>query len=337
METRLADKEYGPIVTKVTDSVLITELKEIIMTHWKVQDDKVDYFPAPQPISLERKDMWKLVEYDYVACVKSDGMRFVFIIYENKCSLVDRAFKIFNVGIEFCKGSHSGGLMCIFDGELITNNTNQWVYIIHDCINLYNRDIGDCTFTERYYGVDNFVGEFNCGIIKNSSGIKLTKKLFYNFKNLKLLQKIIANNEIDHKTDGLIFTPKNRKIGKYTQYDLFKWKPMNSHTFDFKVYRDANGITAYVNKNSSHVPYAFAKNGSVEEKIFSEYLHKNCKEFVNNCIVECGYDAVNDLYKPILVRGDKIHPNSVYTVNKTLVNIKENITLEELIELSESK
>ncbi len=337
MEMRLANKEYGPIVTKVSDITLITTLKGIIMTHWKVQDDKIDYFPAPQPISLERKDIWKLVEYDYVACVKSDGMRFVFILYNNECYVVDRAFKIYNIGIKIGKELCTEKLACIFDGELINNNANQWIYIIHDCINLYNRDLGDCTFTDRYSGVDKFITELNKEVVTNSSGIQLMKKLFYGFKNLKILQKNIINGEIDHKTDGLIFTPKNKKIGKYTQYDLFKWKPINSHTFDFKVYKDDVGITAYVNKNNSHIPYAFTKNGSVEEKVFSEYLNKNCKEFVNNCIVECGYDINNDLYIPLFVRIDKYHPNSLSTVNKTLVNIKENITLEELIELSESR
>ena len=71
-----------------------------------------------------------------------------------------------------------------------------------------------------------------------------------------MLNKLINEDKLDHKTDGLIFTPKNKKVGSHTQYDLFKWKPRNLHTFDFKIIKNSEGITAFVNKNGLHIPYA---------------------------------------------------------------------------------
>ncbi len=72
------------------------------------------------------------------------------------------------------------------------------------------------------------------------------------------------------------------------------------------------------------------------ETIFLENLNKNCPEFENGDIVECEYNEMDEVFIPIKIRHDKTHPNSKYTVKKTLGNIKENITIEELIELSEN-
>jgi hypothetical protein len=64
-----------------------------------------------------------------------------------------------------------------------------------------------------------------------------------------------------------------------------------------------------------------------------ESLVRNCPEFVSGMIVECEYDEVADTFKPIKLRLDKSHPNSLMTINKTMCNIKENITMDELIKL----
>jgi hypothetical protein len=164
--------------------------------------------------------------------------------------------------------------------------------------------------------------------------LELQVNNFSHSNNLVFLNRLIQEDKLDHKTDGIICTPKNKKVGSHTQYDLFKWKPRNLHTFDFKIVKGSDGITAYVNKNGIHVPYASAPHGSQEELIFLEGLSKNCPEFTNNTIVECDYDDINDIYTPIKLRLDKTHPNSFFTVKKTLCNIKENISMDELIELS---
>jgi mRNA guanylyltransferase len=370
METRLANRENGPIATKVADDNQV--LKNIIMSFWPEQ--KKDCFPAPQPVSLERRDLDNLLKMDYTVCVKSDGMRFILMCYDGKAYMADRAFKFYEVKLNFNEKllylddsdnklelrsvDPPGRLGGIFDGELVKNIKNKWQFVIHDCIYIHGKNMTQFPFNERYLQVIKLVEEI---WISEGSDFRISSKQFFPFrKKLSMLVKMINENKLDHKTDGLIFNPIKEKIGTGTQYHLYKWKPRNLHTFDFKVhiYEDSlpvpkkfntetdldtfikvNGrvpgrVTAYVNTNGKHELYASTMPGEESEKLFLAALKENCPEFVNGNIVECEYDENDDIFRPIKIRNDKTHPNSKFTIKKTLNNITENITIEELLELS---
>jgi mRNA guanylyltransferase len=332
---RLANKETGPESIRVVDENLLDMLKNVVLEYWPSR--RSDFFPGPQPVSLERRDLSKLTEFDYLVCVKSDGMRFLMVIWSGKTYMVDRAFKFYEVVQNFDEKSlYPDGVknMCggIFDGELIRNRQGRWQFVVHDCICMANTDVSQCMFPERYSQVTRLVEEF---WVAKGSEFRISEKQFFTFRQLRMLERLIEEEKLDHKTDGLIFTPKNRKVGTQTQYDLFKWKPRNLHTFDFKIIKTPNGIIAYVNKNGQHIPYASVESKSKEEKIFLDGLKENCPEFNNGNIVECEYDEVADTYRPVKIRLDKTHPNSLFTVRKTLGNIKESITVGELIDLGD--
>jgi mRNA guanylyltransferase len=330
---RLANKEDGVEAIKITDENLISILKNVILSNW--ENNKHDFFPAPQPVSLDRKSMTKLVENEYLVCAKSDGMRFLMINYEHNTYMSDRAFKFskieqnFNDQILYKDPNTNCGF--IIDGELVKfKNSNQWQYVVHDCITMAGVSVFNQTFPKRYECVKTLVNKI---WIPDKSSFKISEKQFYPFEELSILENMIKENKIDHHVDGIIFTPKYKKIGTNTQFDLLKWKPRHLHTFDFKINISDEGVTAFVNKNGVHVPYARASKNTEEERIFLSLLKTNCPDFINGSIVECSYDDVNVLYKPIKIRHDKIHPNSLYTIEKTLTNIRENITIEELIHL----
>lgn len=335
IEVRLANRETGPVSIRIIDEELLGTLKKIILCHWQITDER-DFFPAPQPVSLERRDLSKLMEHEYIVCAKSDGMRFLLMCNGGHCYMVDRAFKFYKVNLQFKNTlykttSCNDALGGIFDGELVMNKQGKWQYVIHDCINIHGKDVSNNIFPVRYSEIIKLTCDY---WIAEGSDFRITSKQFFPLKQLCLLDELIKEDKLDHRTDGIICIPKNRKVGSHTQYDLFKWKPRHLHTFDFKIIKGIEGITAFVNKNGIHVPYAFAPHGSKEEEIFLEGLAKNCPEFTNNTIVECDYDDKNDSYTPIKLRLDKIHPNSFFTVKKTMCNIKEDISMEEIIEMS---
>jgi mRNA guanylyltransferase len=316
--------DNGPVVYEISDASLCKDIKNFIFLQWCVEENDTNYIPAPQPISLERKDLKKLITYEYSVCVKSDGMRFLLLVHEGKTYFIDRAFKIFQIDVEYVTKPNK----YLLDGELIFTYDNKWSYIMHDCVNSRGKCVSSYDLVVRTNEIDVFLG-----LVANSE-ILFAKKQFFSFKKFGSLVKLLDDNKFNHKTDGFIFTPRNEKIGKFTQFDLFKWKPMSSHTFDFKIVLNNHGVIAYVNKNKlEEQPYACANKGSHEEIIFLEHLYKNCPEFKNGNIVECEFDILNGVYKPIKLRTDKMYPNSFFTVNKTLVNIKENITINELIAL----
>jgi mRNA guanylyltransferase len=322
---RLANKNYGVSVEMVTDDQTNDKLKAFILNEWNIHDSR-DFFPAPQPVSLERRDIRKLMENEYLVCAKSDGMRFLMFCYEGITYMIDRAFKFYEIDIRITEE-----IFAIFDGELVLNKQIKWQYVIHDCINFKGTSISKLTFPKRLEYVNTFVE-----MVKDDSVISVMSKQFFPLEKLGHLNELINEDKFDHKTDGIILTPKLKGVGIHTQYDLFKWKPRHLHTFDFKIINNGE-IGAFVNKNGTHILYASAPKGSNEEKSFLEGLVKNCPEFINGMIIECEYDDTNDLFIPVKSRQDKIHPNSLSTVRKTLCNIKENITIEELIEMSKHK
>lgn len=326
---RLANKEDGVEVIKVTDVAITEKLKKTIMSFW---DSKNDFFPAPQPVSLDRKSIHKLYQDEYLVCAKSDGMRFIMIHYEGVTYMTDRAFKFSIVNQHFKKEllySTDNNCGFIVDGELVKfKSSNKWQYVVHDCISMAGTSVFNQSFPKRYEQIHRLVNEI---WIPDRSDFKVSEKQFYPFSDLSVLKKRIDEGSIDHEVDGIIFTPKYKKIGSNTQYDLFKWKPRNLHTFDFKIIISEEGVTAYVNKNGVHIPYARAPKNTADETIFLNHLHKNCPDFTNGSIIECEYDDVLIAYRPIKMRLDKIHPNSLFTIEKTLLNIRENIKIEELI------
>ena len=148
---RLANSDIGPKASLLEiDSELHKKHKLEFLSLWPSR--KNDFFPAPSPVSFERKNLSRFKKHPYFVCVKSDGMRFVMIctIIENKhkCFMVDRAMRYYEVEQCFEESIYNG---TIFDGELIkSKNENEWTYIIHDCIKFRGENVSQKIFIKRY-------------------------------------------------------------------------------------------------------------------------------------------------------------------------------------------
>jgi mRNA guanylyltransferase len=333
-EVRLADSKTGPKSIQVSDPKKVEFLKNFVLSFWP--NRKNDFFPAPQPVSLERRDIFRLKKFPYVACAKSDGMRFVMICTtvpggNQECFMVDRAFRFYKVDQCFDEGVYKNTM---FDGELVRTgpNRDQWRYIIHDCIVYQGTNISQDSFTDRYehvtISIENFWDE-------GGSSFPVQTKRFYKFSELGELSKAIENKEINHNTDGVILTPVSLPVGMHTQYTLFKWKPRELHTFDFKVVERGTDLVAQVNEKGSLVDFASVSTvGEMSEvgRMFQSGLKKI--DYKDGNIVECNYNEVTECFEPVLIRNDKTHPNGIFTVEKTLLNIRENITMDEMIRIS---
>lgn len=118
----------------------------------------------------------------------------------------------------------------------------------------------------------------------------------------------ISHIHLGETTDGLIFTPVDEEIRMGTHRTLFKWKPREKCTVDFIL----------------HQGYLCIQNDSRFERV---------QEFYNGAegsICECAFDG--QTWTPVMTRVDKSHPNNKRTLERTLVNIKENILFCELVQ-----
>jgi hypothetical protein len=92
--------------------------KFIITTLHAAWGSTGDYFPGPQPISIERRHFGLLKRNPYVVCEKSDGVRHVFMAFTYEgtkmCILVNRALNIILAPLSLPKPAYqaSNGEYC---------------------------------------------------------------------------------------------------------------------------------------------------------------------------------------------------------------------------------
>jgi hypothetical protein len=118
----------------------------------------------------------------------------------------------------------------------------------------------------------------------------------------------------------------NDAVKKGTHETMFKWKPRDKNTIDFQVKRGTDAWRLYVQEKGkliyeSEIPYVM--------------VPENARTWIEeNAIIECQY-MFNDTpmwWKPVNRRYDKTFPNSRRTFYRTLVNIKEDISITDFLE-----
>ncbi len=289
------------------------EIKKIVLDHWSGNSEK-KFFPAPQPVSIERSNFPKIKNYFFSE--KNDGTRMVLLYLNGKCYSIIRSFKISNFNLKIYPDINTG-IVFLLDGEYYEQENT---YIIHDAVNIYGEQIKNQDLINRLDKIRKMLAEISF------SGSKILLKTYH-----RDITSLIENKS-EYKNDGIIFTPIYEKVGHNTQLNLYKWKPVDLCTFDFVITTGNDGILALVQKNGELIKYAQASAGSIEEKNFLNKLSnlEGYCNFKNGVVVECKYNIDENSYEPIKIRYDKTYPNGDFTVKKTLFNIEENITLEEL-------
>ena len=288
--------------TKVL-KLIDTQEKNDVFKHMQHMWDpkKVNEFPGPQPISIERRHFQELLSREYYASNKTDGERFVVCMTKYMDQyisfILSRNLDIFLFKSTCTKNAYNG---TIIDCELIGDN-----FQVFDCILWGGSNVKTSGFSERLSACETV-----CSYIKDSN---------FNFKVKKfvpLAQSAELASET-FKSDGYIFMPENKPIMQGTHSSLFKWKPLYSNTIDFGV---QNGKVYLQNSGK-----LIAVNISLDTKDITF----NTDDLV---IVESSFIKQKH-WKALHIRSDKNLPNSHYTYKKTLINIDENIQVDEIFNL----
>jgi hypothetical protein len=289
-------------------------ITEMLHTAWG--SSMGDYFPGPQPISIERKHFGLFKKKAYVICEKSDGVRHVFMAFTygetRMCVLVNRAFEITLAPLSLPKVAYQGTLL---DGELVTTNFVNQTYLVYDSVVVNGKSTASLNLFDRLRQGETVVS----GIRKMATDpIVLRMKTFFNPRDLDEFQNSYVPS-LDYKTDGIVFTPVDDPIRIGTHETLFKWKHRDQNTIDFKAKMTGTKWSLYVQEKGTLM-------------FESELSLAQAPEWITeNCIVECQYmvDEEPRWWKPLNIRRDKVHPNNRRTFYNTLKNIKENIQLNE--------
>jgi len=304
---------------KILEKDITKQIKNFVLSFWTEKKR----FPAPQPVSIERKNFKTLKDKNYVVCAKLDGHRFLLActtinfsdsIY-NVCCLIDRNFDIFLVEQNFSSDwIYEHGTL--FDGELCPNK-----FVIHDTIAVGGFNIMKKPFNERWSEANNLL---TYCYTHGNQPFNVYLKTFYPVYNITGLYEYIEKCKVPN--DGLVFYPIEEPIGSGTQFSMFKWKPEGHHTIDFltKVGKNKKENTLYCWNRGKNKKFAVTKNITLNGETIPNgtVVEYKCE------IIEKGYNFI-----PIRLRTDKPNGNNLLTVEKTILNIRENIKREEFVKI----
>jgi hypothetical protein len=296
---------------------------DFIHTKWGSKD----YFPGPQPISIERKHFPILKGGDYLVCEKTDGERHMMIalMYEGKkkCLFVNRAFNMFEVSINLKKNAYEG---TILDGELYGDTL-----MVYDAVLVAGQSVWNNTLTDR---LEACRGLMKSIIYMKSDQFRLKCKTFHHMRDFNVFMDEYLPT-VQEKIDGLVFTPINEPIRIGTHETMFKWKPQEKNTVDFLMKREPSRETPGFKAGTPSWRLYVQEKG----KLFfeSEIPFNRIDDepwFEDGAIVECKYITHEEpmWWKPLKRRTDKTHPNNRRTFYRTIVNIKENVQMKEFLD-----
>ena len=286
-----------------------------------------EYFPGPQPISVEYKHFPIIKKGDYVVCEKTDGERYMMVaLYfegKKKCIFVNRAFNMFQVPINLRKDAYDG---TILDGELYENTL-----FVYDALSVNGKPVWEQDLLKR---LGHALSVIDPVIYMKFDKYRLKLKDFHAMKDFGIFMDEYLPT-VQQKVDGLVFTPINAPLQIGTHETMFKWKPQDKNTIDFLMKREPSRETP------GCVPGIPTWRLYIQEKgklLFeSEIPHNRMSDepwFEDGAIVECKYMHWEEpmWWKPIKRRHDKTYPNNRRTFYRTIVNIKENIQMKEFLD-----
>lgn len=331
LQSIISNVENSPLGVPIKNKQFINYLTKSINFYYFVRGNEL-LFPAPQPVSIERKDFSKLKDYKYYTSLKLDGVRFLMYFItdknnKNQCIIVNRALNYFNISIETEDILYNGTLL---DGEIIFDSEyKRWDFVVHDALVLCGNKINKLSHSTRLNDTKSCIESFV--LYNESNTVNIRVKDFYILDSFSDFIENVYNKSLNN--DGIIFMPENLPVISGTQYSMLKWKPKDKHTFDFLLKDSDLGLEAYVFYMGNLKIFANIHKETEEGLHFIEKA-KALDNYNNECIVECTFDKQKNNFVPILVRTDKTHPNSLRTIERTLFNISENIEIKDFIEIN---
>ncbi|XP_017109277.2 mRNA-capping enzyme [Drosophila bipectinata] len=325
-----------PGVRQVSDQPRLGELQR------KVQDWcnwNKNGFPGSQPVSMDRHNIKRLSEIPYRVSWKADGTRYMMLIDgRDEVYFFDRNHSCFQVeSVAFVDGKNLNEHLegTLVDGEMVLDKVGETVtprYLVYDIVRLSHRDVKDEPFFPNRldYIKKEVIGPrilgMKHGIINQRlQAFSVRGKDFWDiWMSARLLGEKFART-LTHEPDGLIFQPSQQPYMAGVCSDVFKWKPheLNSVDFRLKVIMERGEGLLTKKVGFLYVGGHDAPFGRMQK------LTKEVRE-LDNRIVECTMNQYGN-WEFMRERTDKKHPNSYKTARSVVESITHPITKDYLL------
>jgi len=303
---------------RVTDvgyrQILLAVLRDLAM-----DDGRHPRFPGPNPVSLDSSHLPKLRAEPYYVCEKTDGVRHLLLCCTletpfrklNVCVLVDRALAMYLLPVQHLpRAAYQGTLL---DGELAWNKRRaRWEYLVFDAVAVSGIPVLNGTLPERMDAVHRMVRVYAA---HDASGdvVDLRPKTFVACCNLREFEDSLPSLEQQYDIDGVILTPATAPVTYGRHYGMFKLKFDARHTVDFLVGPDGRQLGVF--DNGAHVTVGSLAPGHSAPP---------------GSIAECATAGQQGVWTLVTLRTDKATANDMFTYQKTLLNMRENLGLADL-------
>lgn len=153
---------------------------------------------------LNRKNIGDLKEGNYSVSLSTFGKKFVMFItnYKNKkyCLFINKKNETMIIVPLKCSNEIFDG--SLFEGELVKNEDEQWIFLINDVMYYKGKNIVTHDFNERQNIINDFLeNEYE---YDENQGFYLSKKRYFSFEYLQdLVDKYM--NILNYKSAGLHF------------------------------------------------------------------------------------------------------------------------------------
>lgn len=343
----MVQEHFAPY--RVRDEALVAWGRRTILEMYKLPAD-MTYFPGALPVSLMRKDLSYITDMPYMVAEKTDGVRhLLWACRDDKHTytfLIDRGFRFYFAFVKFTTHLTQGS-GTLLDGEVIKEATG-YKYYAHDIMSMAgNTQIALQPYQQRMRRVADLV-RWHCFPPDNAMhDLGMYAKQVYPLRNLHdLWYKIMPR--LPHRSDGLILTPNGLPhTGKKNKL-LFKWKAPGDNTIDLRLADPVDAEPDYtaVSLDGLGDPYQAYKLQTWDTSEYFDFceiamsserwyaIEVGQPDERAGIILECRFNFERNLWVPVNIRQDKIVPNDVTTIRKTIEAMVENLTIDELLNIS---
>lgn len=327
----------------------------IVLNIWKLPR-YFKHFPGPNPISLERQKLQHIQVNDFLVALKTDGVRYLLLLTTKPSStepislMIDRSLNMYEV--EVWANEEYFYHESLLDGELVWNSNSEAHYIVFDVVNLKGTNCIDMNYRDRLQIVQSHVLSMNHIVEDDILEQIISEEDKFcarnNAYNLTIVPKTCVSKQslgdiwrsrkkCSHRNDGVIFTLNNAPIHTGTSQYIYKWKP--SHSIDIKFYFRNETWEMFANDNHSDDELNITHTIGCYKVCIDTGASKLLAHLQSKgaCVVECLLTVASTevCLVPERERSDKRTANTVKTMEATILNAKENISIDELVAVFE--
>lgn len=274
------------------------------------------HLPGPLPSSIDSTHFATMKQRSaYWLAEKTDGVRFVYMACEFKSlsigCIFDRTMTPYLAWMTEMPRPFVQGT--VVDGEVVFDaSADRWVFLVFDAVVVSGVPVKTFPFSRR---LECFRMAMWCYAYDPLDPMEFRIKTF-----IKMSPTVLAEyqdhvtNEVQGKyaIDGHVFVPEDDPV-VYGRHDaMFKLK--THHTVDFLV---KNGkLCVYDDKNRRN-------------KVVGEPGGQHKHLATEGKIVEC--ELVGSQWHVLSVRQDKSRPNTKFVYDKTMLNMRENLQVADVV------